>query len=258
MSYNTSVFWKKKQQRDNEIKHLKTETENKQQEAQKEEFHLDWKYWKYLFWLRCWTHANTKRRQCLTRLKLSVFLTSSPVISCTADSCRPLKATPPCTLQWLSCICRRYLELAFQLQGDSVASRKSFSGQHCCCSDHRSGYCIVRPRNKHILNLPSFFFIKKCFLNWSTGSSKLEVIKRSEGRGTWGDKQEPPSHHSRMSPSRQQWHPRGAENAFQTLLSSASIQTAKSGQTTPNSSWIKCRAGQQNKFFLMLSIKQGV
>lgn len=136
MSYNTSVFWKKKQQRDNEIKHLKTETENKQQEAQKEEFHLDWKYWKYLFWLRCWIHANTKRRQCLTRLKLSVFLTSSPVISCTADSCRPLKATPPCTLQWLSCICRRYLELAFQLQGDSVASRKSFSGQHCCRSDH--------------------------------------------------------------------------------------------------------------------------
>lgn len=188
------------------------------------------------------------------------FLTSSPVISCTADSCCPLKATPPCTLQWLSCICRHYLELAFQLQGDSVVSKVLVANTAAVLitADGSPGYCIVRPRNKQILNLPSFFFIKKCFLNWSTGSSKLEVIKRSEGRGTWGDKQEPPSHHSRMSPSRQQWHPRGAENAFQTSLSSASIQTAKSGQTTPNPSWIKCRAGQQNKFFLMLSIKQGV
>lgn len=75
-------------------------------------------------------------RKFLTRLKLYVFLTSSLVISCTADSCHHLKVLSPlCKLERLSWVCIRYLEFTFWLQGNLMVSWKSFSGQHCYSSN---------------------------------------------------------------------------------------------------------------------------
>lgn len=75
-------------------------------------------------------------RKFLTRLKLYVFLTSSLVISCTADSCHHLKVLSPlCKLERLSWVCIRYFEFTFWLQGNLMVSWKSFSGQHCYSSN---------------------------------------------------------------------------------------------------------------------------
>lgn len=129
-------------------------------------------------------------RKFLTRLKLYVFLTSSLVISCTADSCHHLKVLSPlCKLERLSWVCIRYLEFTFWLQGNLMVSWKSFSGQHCYSSNpskHQAQLKQSETNKYRQINPKSSLFASnwasKCFLRWSNGSSTFEVMRKPEVR----------------------------------------------------------------------------
>lgn len=78
----------------------------------------------------------------------------------------------------------------------------------------------------------------KWFSNWSNNRSKSEVIRKSDGKGTQKDKEQPHSHQNRkdetlscsIHPPGQEWFTQELQRWFKSL-----VNCAKFGYVSPNS-----------------------